>query len=165
MRAHLGPSDYVELCSWSLPAGLTGPRRARIIVQHELESLGLRWAIDDVALAVTELVDNVAEHTDCVGCRLVFARSEYRLRVGVEDSEPDEVADVLLPDPRRHKGLGLRIVEAVSTSWGCDVSLFHKSVWFEVPLVDSRPARASGRGRVPARDPDPTNVVSSSIAS
>lgn len=141
MRVHPGPSDYVELCSWALPAALTGPRKARVIVQHELASLGLEWAIDDVALAVTELVNNVAEHTDCIGCRLVFARSEFRLRVWVEDCEPDEVADVLLPDPRRHKGLGLRIVEAVSTSWGCDVSLFHKSVWFEMPLVATRPKR------------------------
>lgn len=141
MRVHPDSFDYVELCSWALPAALTGPHKARVIVQHELASLGLEWAVDDVALAVTELVNNVAEHTDCAGCRLVFARSEFRLRIGVEDCEPDEVADVLLPDPRRHKGLGLRIVEAISASWGCDVSLFHKTVWFEMPLVAARPKR------------------------
>lgn len=162
---HVGPTEYTELCSWSLPAEVTAPRRARVIVQHELRALGMGWAVDDVALAVTELVNNVAEHTDCVGCRLVFARSEYRLRVGVTDSEPDAVADVLVPDLRRYKGLGLRIVEALSTSWGCDIGLFDKSVWFELPLVATRPSRESGRGQVPARDPDPTNELSSSIAS
>lgn len=134
MQSHPVPPDFVELCCWSLPATRSGPRKARVIVEHELAVLGLGWAIDDVALAVTELVDNVAEHTDCVGCRLVLARSEARLWVGVEDCEPDKVADVLVPASGAHKGMGLRIVEAVSVAWGCDVSMFHKSVWFELPL-------------------------------
>ncbi|NUT94068.1 MAG: ATP-binding protein [Saccharothrix sp.] len=92
--------------------------------------------LHDVLLVCSELVANAYDHA-CGPRRLRLHRVDggARLRVEVEDADPDH-----LPTPGRstagpNRGRGLVLVDALSGHrWGVHVSPRAKTVWAEVPL-------------------------------
>jgi anti-sigma regulatory factor (Ser/Thr protein kinase) len=92
-------------------------------------------ATDTAALLVTELVSNAVVHAN--GPSLWLTVDETRadvLHVAVRDASmviPRRQA----PDVRRKGGRGLFMVDALSTSWGCEPLRTGKRVWFELPCA------------------------------
>lgn len=97
----------------------------------------------DVALIVSELVTNSVLHAD-VGPHLWLTVDLEmfgdRLRITVNDPGSQLEPELLVPDPRRPGGLGLRLIDQMSTAWGvghdpvgttqvwCDLLLDERSV-------------------------------------
>jgi anti-sigma regulatory factor (Ser/Thr protein kinase) len=83
--------------------------------------------VDDVLLVITELVDNVVQHTDGGG--------ELRLRcadglVHVEVHDQSRVFPQLQrPDLLRPGGRGLLLIAALADSWGSEPTATGKVVW------------------------------------
>lgn len=111
-------------------------RRARAFVSEAMVALG-RAALGEVAaLLVSELVTNVARHTD-VGSCTVSLDTAGAPRPVVTVEVVDRAADlpVTLPSPageRAEGGRGLRIVAALADEWGVRQSGSEKSVWFRL---------------------------------
>ena len=99
-------------------------------------------ASEAAVLALSELVTNVVLHAR-TAMEVVFEAWEGRMRVEVLDHS------LALPVPKAYgpdasTGRGLRLVEALSDSWGVREAPGGKSVWFEMSEVAS-----------PDGDPDP----------
>jgi len=82
-------------------------------------------------LMTSELATNCIQH----------ARTEFELAVNTEDQVRVEVRDsnharpeLQFPTPEDQSGRGLRIVEAMSDSWGVSPSPDGKTVWFVLEL-------------------------------
>jgi anti-sigma regulatory factor (Ser/Thr protein kinase) len=87
--------------------------------------------IDDVVLVISELVQNVSQHTHGPG-ELVVSVEPGMVLVEVGDS------DTTTPDTRRADGdggRGLLLIEAVSRKWGVRTCPSGKVVWAQVPAV------------------------------
>lgn len=110
----------VRAVGWarSLPIS-TGPKAARDWTRQHLESLG--WTrtrsrtVDDVLLAVSELVTNAHVHAHSTA-RLVMAWDGRCLHITVHDD------DGALPTPRepsndRPGGRGMLLVDALADDW------------------------------------------------
>ena len=81
-------------------------------------------------LLVSELVTNAAVHARSSIHVTVHVDSRW-VRVEVEDSGAGE--PVLRPlTPNEFKGLGLAVVDRLSTDWGTDRHQGGKVVWFEI---------------------------------
>jgi anti-sigma regulatory factor (Ser/Thr protein kinase) len=90
----------------------------------------------DAVLVVHELVSNAARHGNPpVHLELGLRDREIRLSVEVFDGSPRQPR--LDPQARGEAGgLGLRLVDALSTCWGVVLNDQGKTVWAEVPLTD-----------------------------
>ena len=115
----------------TLPADATSAVRARQFVRDSLSSSPRGQAIEDAALlCVTELVANVARHTDSHECvvRVVDEDQDVTIEVMDECGEAPTVADGR--DPMQETGRGLRIVEALADDWGVrSVPGQGKTIW------------------------------------
>jgi anti-sigma regulatory factor (Ser/Thr protein kinase) len=89
--------------------------------------------VGDTLLVITELVENVVQHTGNGG-ELVLRRRDDAVRVEVADSSP-ELPQAYGPDPRRIGGRGLLLVAALARSWGSRPAAAGKIVWADVPLT------------------------------
>jgi hypothetical protein len=97
-----------------------------------------REVVDAAELMTCELVTNCVQH----------ARTEFELTIHDEDPIRIEVSDAnrgrpvpRSPKPEEPSGRGLRIVEAMSDSWGIKASSTGKTVWFALtPGAPSEPA-------------------------
>jgi anti-sigma regulatory factor (Ser/Thr protein kinase) len=100
-------------------------------------------ATDTAALLVTELVSNAVVHADGRSLWLTVDETiDNVLHVAVRDGShvlPRHAPKV--PDVHRTGGRGLFLVEAMSTSWGCEPLGTGKRVWFELPCVTISPSR------------------------
>ncbi|MFG1610349.1 ATP-binding protein [Actinoplanes sp. NPDC049265] len=97
--------------------------------------------VDDALLVITELVENVVQHTGNGG-ELTVRRRDGALRIEVADTSPHQ-PQVYGPDPRRIRGRGLMVVAAVSREWGTRAHDDGKVVWADLPLAGlPGPARA-----------------------
>ena len=100
------------------------------------------WASDDFAadtgLLVTELVANAVMHGEApIHLEIIV----HRTFICVEVSDGSFVQPVMRPIGRESaSGRGLRLVDAIATSWGTRPRLDGKVVWFE--LYGHRPATA-----------------------
>ena len=120
------------------------PRRVRWVgppvtvaverVRRDLGRVLARWrvrdeVIDEVAVVVVELLDNVVRHARSGFCVLVEL-DERRLYVAVED---DLAATASMRVPVRGSGsrTGLRLVNAVALRWGWHEQDDGKTVWAE----------------------------------
>ena len=91
--------------------------------------------VNDALLVITELVENVVEHTGDGG-ELSMRRRDDVLRIEVADSSP-QTPQLYGPDPRRTRGRGLLVVAAISRSWGTRAADAGKVVWADIPLNGS----------------------------
>src|SRR5687768_1334474 len=105
--------------AWELPAGLGTAGEARREIRWVLS--GGTWddVVDDVALAVSELVTNAVLHA-ASGVTMTVLAGDDVLRVEVADASPTASRlDARLPaDAAGATGRGLDIVAALAQRWG-----------------------------------------------
>ncbi|HEY0532418.1 MAG TPA: ATP-binding protein [Actinoplanes sp.] len=89
--------------------------------------------VQDVLLVITELIDNVVQHTDGGG-ELHLVRDDRTVRVEVHDHSR-VFPQLQRADPRRPGGRGLLLVAAVSERWGSKPTPDGKLVWAVFPGV------------------------------
>ena len=91
-----------------------------------------REQIEDVLVVVSELVQNVTQHT-AGGGELVLHAKSNRVVIEVHDGDlalPRPQA----PDDRRPGGRGLLLVAGLTSNWGAVTTPKGKMVWAEVAL-------------------------------
>lgn len=106
------------------------PMRARRFVERALDHPD---RLDDVVLAVSELVNNlVVRSAPGTPVHVRLSQRERRIRVEVagEDVPPFSSSTQAMPDPDELIGRGLPIVSAVTDRMGTDEA--RSSVWFEI---------------------------------
>jgi anti-sigma regulatory factor (Ser/Thr protein kinase) len=89
--------------------------------------------VDDALLVITELVENVVQHTGDGG-HLTMRRHHDAVRIEVADSSPD-LPRAFAPDPRRIGGRGLLLVAALTREWGTHHQDTGKVVWADLPTA------------------------------
>ncbi|GLY40889.1 anti-sigma regulatory factor [Amycolatopsis sp. NBRC 101858] len=117
-----------------LPDDVTAPARARHEVRSMLLGFGLDEAqLDDVLLAVSELVTNAFEHGESPQ-RLELAYFEGQLTLQVHDTGR-RLPQLRAPAPAEARSRGLVLVQALSEDWGFEVCPGGKFVWavFRIP--------------------------------
>ena len=89
--------------------------------------------MQNAGLLTSELVTNVVTHARSAGELVAYYdRLRQRVRIEVHDNSP------LLPQMQhrstaeRAGGLGLRLVDALASSWGTTATATGKTVWFEL---------------------------------
>jgi DNA-binding NarL/FixJ family response regulator len=121
-----------------LAGEVTSVRAARRLVDETLRQWDCADALDEVVLLVSEVVTNAVTHGGSdveVAVRLL----PDALRFEVIDTGPAGAAAVTTTAAADddESGRGLAIVEAMATRWGVESFDGGKSVWFEVPRLDS----------------------------
>ena len=117
-----------------LPDDVTAPARARHEVRSMLLGFGLdETQLDDVLLAVSELVTNAFEHGESPQ-RLELAYFEGELTLQVHDTG-SRLPQLRAPAPAEARSRGLVLVQALSEDWGFEVCPGGKFVWavFRIP--------------------------------
>jgi hypothetical protein len=138
-----GPAWYADPPT---PAAAGGPRRSDIFLPVP-EAVGAARAfvvaslpladpdlLEDATLVASEMVTNAVLHGDSAFRVLVSTDEALGVRISVEDA----VAGVVVPRfaaPDALDGRGMVIVEALSTSWGCEPRPAGKVVWAELAGV------------------------------
>ncbi|MEU1350085.1 SpoIIE family protein phosphatase [Streptomyces sp. NPDC005775] len=129
------PADAVG--DWRLPREPRSVGRARELARGRLIAWDLDDLVDTTELLVSELVTNA----------LRYGEGEIRLRLLRDRTLVCEVWDAGLVQPRRRRardtdegGRGLQLVGLLSAAWGSRRTPRGKTVWFELPLPDGRPA-------------------------
>ncbi|MFD8687154.1 SpoIIE family protein phosphatase [Streptomyces sp. NPDC059651] len=129
------PADAVG--DWRLPREPRSVGRARELARSRLIAWDLDDLVDTTELLVSELVTNA----------LRYGEGEIRLRLLRDRTLVCEVWDAGLVQPRRRRardtdegGRGLQLVGLLSAAWGSRRTPRGKTVWFELPLPDGRPA-------------------------
>lgn len=129
------PADAVG--DWRLPREPRSVGRARELARGRLLAWDLGDLVDTTELLVSELVTNA----------LRYGEGEIRLRLLRDRTLVCEVWDAGLVQPRRRRardtdegGRGLQLVGLLSAAWGSRRTPRGKTVWFELPLPDGRPA-------------------------
>src|SRR4051794_9181373 len=106
--------------------------------------------VQDVLLVITELVDNVVQHTGCGG-ELHLAHTDGTVRVEVHDPSR-RVPQLQRHDPPRPGGRGLLLVAAIAGAWGSRPTATGKVVWASLGVAShprSTSAEISGRSAYP----------------
>lgn len=129
-------------------------RQAREFVRDALDHWGLRTCADDVALVAGELMSNAVchgirpeeEQPAPAAARLGLARQEGSLVCAVTDPSP-EVPVLRRAEECVERGRGLRIIDALSSSWGWSrPTATGKTVWARIAVPpapeDQRPTSA-----------------------
>jgi anti-sigma regulatory factor (Ser/Thr protein kinase) len=83
--------------------------------------------VQDVLLVVTELVDNVVQHTDGGG-ELHLIRDDDTVWIEVHDHS-HVFPQLQRSDPRRPGGRGLLLIAAITDRWGSKPTPTGKLVW------------------------------------
>lgn len=118
-------------------ARLPGDTRASATARQLVRELCPLWQVDDdvrdtVQVVVSELVGIAVAHSNTTA-GLTLERSPGGLRVSVEDSFS---VSYPLPEQSHHnplpRGLGLEMLQNLTTSWGVQVQLDGKTVWAEI---------------------------------
>ncbi|MFD4693768.1 ATP-binding protein [Streptomyces sp. NPDC058463] len=137
----------------SLAADAESLQRARLFVRDALEQWGLRSVADEVALVAGELVSNAVCHALPTSGEpaarstawLGLARQDSTLVCAVNDPSPD-VPVLRDADESLERGRGLRIINALSSSWGWSrPTSAGKTVWARIPVAQGY---SSGPGTV-----------------
>lgn len=145
------PSGRPRTARRVLPADAASPKAAREFARATLEEWGLADAVEDVLVAVSELVTNALRHglTDLLRpappCPIQVVLLGHPRRLVVVVTDPGtQVPEQAEPDPDRfgEAGRGLVVVGAVSDAWGwAPLTTGGKAVW---AAFDLRPA-STGR--------------------
>jgi anti-sigma regulatory factor (Ser/Thr protein kinase) len=159
------------LSAW-IAGGPSAPVAARHLVGAELGNQVEPEKLYDVLLLTTELVTNAVQHAGVGEGRTLELRVEWDtrlLRVSVFDPGGDgepRIGDLDLETPG---GMGLFLVDQLSTSWGVERGRDGaKRVWFELgTAADDLHDRPSHRFKVPPAprsEPRHLRLVTSSQA-
>jgi len=103
--------------------------------------------VHDVLLVITELVENVVQHTDGGG-ELHMISADGAVRVEVHDHSR-AFPQLQRPDPRRAGGRGLLLVAAIAQRWGSRPTPTGKVVWAHLTMPAER------RTRIVSDNPQP----------
>lgn len=126
-----------------LPVDTEAPRQARRLVLGRLGGHVNASTASDVELIVSELVTNNVLHTRTGSDQLLNVAVEMkadRLRITVTNSGADHRCTPPASDPAVPGGLGLRLLEAISTAWGVvDRGAATNGVWCDL-LLNPSPA-------------------------
>ena len=90
-----------------------------------------REILDAVELMASSLATNCVQHAQ-TSFELTIDDSQRQIRIEVRDTGKGHPVP-RSPAPTERTGRGLRIVEAMSGSWGIDPSSCGKTVWFTIP--------------------------------
>ncbi|MEV0437817.1 ATP-binding protein [Streptomyces spectabilis] len=104
---------------------------ARHLVRSALHTWNLGEAVDDAALAVSELASNAVRHG--AGRRMEIRVTRVgvaRVRVAVTDRSR-ALPVVQEPGDEDPAGRGLFLIEALSDAWGTELLTWGKTVWSE----------------------------------
>ncbi|MER5881185.1 ATP-binding protein [Streptomyces sp. NPDC001910] len=107
-------------------ADSAGLHRARLFARNVLEEWGLSCCADNAVIVVGELIANAALHAlepesrdgGAATAWLGLVRRQQAVICAVADPSPC-APEPQWPGDLSESGRGLRIVEAVSSSWGC----------------------------------------------
>jgi two-component sensor histidine kinase len=106
--------------------------KARRLVAAALSLWGMSDAVDVGVLIASELVSNAITHAGCRLFRIRVSRPESAtVRILVSDTNRAEPA-MYAASPDSESGRGLRLVDALSTQWGCEPKPWGKAVWAEM---------------------------------
>jgi anti-sigma regulatory factor (Ser/Thr protein kinase) len=89
-----------------------------------------REALEEIELMVSELATNCVQHAES-DFDVAIERSSETIRVEARDRGGGRPT-LRSPTPREPTGRGLRVVEALSDSWGIEPKDDGKAVWFTV---------------------------------
>jgi anti-sigma regulatory factor (Ser/Thr protein kinase) len=125
---------FGRLAEIGLPACVSSPGAARIVVAGCLRGLVRPRIVEDAKLLVTELVTNSLLHgeldeRDAVLVRVYLAADALRLEV--ENSGIAGVVASDTADPKAGRGLGLQVLERLVTRWGVTRDR-NTTVWLEM---------------------------------
>ena len=142
-------SEFISRFRVQLPDSPRAPGRARRTVLSRLADTVTAAVAADVGLLVSELVTNSVLHANVGAGTIDVAVSLLpgRLRLTVSDPGGDTVPHLVAREPKRPGGLGLFLVETLSSSWGVKRERGGVvRVWCEIPLDDAvEPDRLSPR--------------------
>ncbi|RJQ81507.1 ATP-binding protein [Pseudonocardiaceae bacterium YIM PH 21723] len=112
----------------ALPADIGASRLARDLTAQAAAQWSLSEELSgDLALVVSELVNNAVEHARSAST-LVLTRFDDHVLIEVTDNDGGDPI-TRHPAPANERGRGLLIVGKLSTGWGCDRSVNGKTVW------------------------------------
>ena len=104
---------------------------ARSALQRSADGKPDAGWIDDVLIVISELVQNVSQHTHSDG-ELIITIQPGTVLVEVGDSSTI-VPRTQRPNPLQAGGRGLRLVDAISQQWGVRTCPEGKVVWAQLP--------------------------------
>lgn len=117
-----------------LPAEPASAAMARDFVRQRLRGTSHQDLEDAAMLCVTELVANVARHTECSSCVVKVLDEPGDVLIEVIDEAP-ETPIVRNTPPMADHGRGLQIVDALAGEWGIKaLQPAGKAVWLR--LID-----------------------------
>ena len=115
-----------------LPAEPASAARAREFVRARVQRSDHRELEDAAVLCVTELVANVALHTDSDECTVTFVDEPDDILIEVSDHDR-QVPAIERAGRMAEHGRGLRIVDALAGEWGFrNVPDDGKCVWLRL---------------------------------
>ncbi len=103
---------------------------ARAALERTFHQVDAQERLEDVLLVVSELVQNVTQHTGGDGELVLSAGDGVLVEVG--DGDP-ATPQLRRPDPRRPGGRGLLLVKGMATEWGTRSGATGKVVWARLP--------------------------------
>ena len=129
----------------TLPADVTAPGQARIVVRSLLMDDLNAEQLEAARLAISEIVTNTLRHGDlpadgAIGIDL--QRIDGHVRVTVSGSGKAFTVPENFPPPGQDHGYGLKLVDSVSDRWGVDAET--GSVWFELKVNPETSSPATG---------------------
>lgn len=122
----------VEARWLALPDDESSPARCRSFVRAALEAWGQGGSVDDALILVSELSSNVVVHAGTPMTLNVAYDSDrglVRIEVGDGSSTIPSVQD---RGRLSTSGRGLRLVDALASTWGVRPFAGGKVVWFEL---------------------------------
>jgi anti-sigma regulatory factor (Ser/Thr protein kinase) len=129
------PNGQTPSVSLPIHGDANSPRTARWAVLSQLEGQTSDQAKHDIGLLVTELVSNSVRYADLGADDTVLvevALGDDQTAITVTDPGSDSMPHLLPWDLARPDGLGLRLVDRVSISWGVRRSAGATQVWCEL---------------------------------
>ncbi|MGI8332528.1 ATP-binding protein [Actinomadura scrupuli] len=115
---------------WSLMCDPVSVPQARHLIREQLADWGLSEQSDAVELLASELVTNALRHA-WGNPTLILSVQDGALRCTVKDESP-ALPHLSNADPDEVGGLGLHLVDRLSSSWGSNPVSQGKIVWFEM---------------------------------
>ncbi|MEU5978405.1 ATP-binding protein [Streptomyces sp. NPDC047315] len=119
------------------PAARVEVRRMRVIAKERAREWGLdSEAVDDIVLAVSELVTNAIQHVGLPG-HLHITHYAVKVRVEVEDGSPaTPPLAARTVSTSQERGRGLPIIDKLSEkNWGVRPGRNGKTTWCEIELL------------------------------